>query len=204
YGAARSDLYELFERVSGAFMPGMTPGARRDILDAALHKAYFNGHRPSHSVISGFRLIATCPNEDKSPHSEYEPTKALVACEIGAFGMLFHDGECRDTLTREGIPPIPFETFPYAATLMFADALQDDRRDIDQPSWHRDGVLESLEVDATKRCVRATVNMLELPELSWWPYKIAEYENVLSWINQRSDIRFEIDYRTKAGLMVAP
>jgi hypothetical protein len=80
---------------------------------------------------------------------------------------------------------------------MFADALQDDRRDIATSTFPKEGVLQSLSVKAGN--VLATVSLPQIP-IMYWPGKIVEYQSVTGWINSASDTKFNIDYRSEAGL----
>ena len=77
---------------------------------------------------------------------------------------------------------------------MFADALQDDRRDITASVFPAKGVLESISV--TPKKVLATVCLKKIP-VNWWPGKIVEYESVMAWINSASETKFFIDYKTR-------
>jgi hypothetical protein len=199
YLEARIDLVALFTRVSDSWRP---VGFGQDVVsnfDPALRRAYFDGRRCGHSLISGLYLITRCRNDRAPKHDLYDPEIALKACIIAALSMMFHDQHSRETLCSNGIPSIPFEQLPYAATLMFTDALQDDRRDITRAEFPRAGVLEGLAVVPDRTRVTARVCLPRVP-LRYWPGKIAEYESVLLWINRASDTKFAIDYTTSAGL----
>jgi hypothetical protein len=113
--------------------------------------------------------------------------------------MMFHDPHTRETLCSLGIPSVPFEQLPYAAVLMFADALQDDRRSIRTTEFPAKGVLEAVQVDLSQRIVTARVCLPRLT-VDEWPWRIVEYESVLAWINRASDMKFAIDYRSSAKL----
>lgn len=199
YLEAREDLVKLFTRVSGAWRP---VGFGDDVIssfDPALRRAYFDGRRCGHSLISGLYLITRCRCDRVAKHALYDPEISLKACIIAALSMMFHDQHTRQTLHTNGVPPVPFEQLPYAATLMFTDALQDDRRDITCSEFPRAGVLEEIAVEPAKGTVTATVCLPRVP-LRYWPSKIAEYESVLRWINPASDTKFAIDYTTSARL----
>lgn len=198
FGDARRDLHELIKRVSD-FIPKELGEDPVETFDSAIRTAYFDGQRSSHSLMSGLTLIARCSGDTTVKDAEYETRVAMTACEIAALSMMFHDTLCREKLKSAGVPPIPFEVLPYAATLMFVDALQDDRRDVSKGQFPKHGVLQSIEVDKAEAVVTANVCLLELPT-SWWPYKIEEYESVLAWINGASEARFAIDYRSLARL----
>jgi hypothetical protein len=199
YLEPRKDLLQLFARTCGQWAPGISGKDLTAKFDPALRKAYFDGERASHSVVSGLSLIQLCSNDATTHEPEYEKLTALTACEIAALNMLFHDKRCRDTLLAAGVPAVPFEQLPYASVLMFVDALQDDRRDIQNNVFRRHGVLNSLQVDTQKQTVTAKVCLRELP-VSGWPYRIAEYRSVTQWINEASDTHFEIDHLSQIGL----
>ena len=124
---------------------------------------------------------------------------ALTACVIAALCMMFHDPRCRAALQSSGIPPIAYESLPYACVLMYVDSLQDDRRDISVSRFNKHGVLASVTISPTLRKVNAQVCLPEVP-VKGWPGRIAEYESVMGWINAKSDTRFTIDYRSRAKL----
>jgi len=197
YLEARNDLVELFKRVSGCWEPVGFGEDASQAFDPAIRRAYFDGKKCGHSLISGLYLIRRCQRDDATKHAQYDKRTALKACIIASLGMMFHDPHTRETLGSLGIPAIPFEQLPYAATLMFADALQDDRRNIRTSEFAARGVLEAVAVDADNRTVDARVSLRKLP-VKYWPWKIAEYESVLAWINGGSETRFRIDY--KSGL----
>ncbi len=113
--------------------------------------------------------------------------------------MLFHDQRCRDKLEVSGLPPVAFEELPYASTLMFADCLQDDRRDIAKAAFPKHGVLSSLNIDLAEALVEAAVDLRQA-SLTRWPYLIAEFENVTHWINRESKTKFLIDYQSAAAI----
>jgi len=110
--------------------------------------------------------------------------------------MMFHDPYCRQTLQVNGVSPIPFELLPYAATLIFVDAIQDDRRDISTSSFPAKCVFEALTINGAQKEVAATVDLSSI-DIQHWPGKIVEYEGAMDWINSASDTKFTIDYRTK-------
>jgi len=167
-------------------------------IDQVLRSAYFDGTTTGHSLVSGLSLINLC-NTDRTHHNRYyDKTTAQLACEVAASGMLFHDQSCRETLVGAGVKPIPFETLPYAAMLMFVDALQDDRRDISTIRFCRSGVLQSITIEREGRIVRAQVSLPHL-ELKYWPARIAEYESVMWWINSGSNAKFLIDNVVPTG-----
>jgi len=91
------------------------------------------------------------------------------------------------------VNPIPFQYLPYAATLTFVDAIQDDRRDVSRSRFRQHGVLDSLQVDQANGLVNARVMLSNVP-IRFWPNKIAEYHSVMNWINPGSVIKFVIEY----------
>jgi len=97
------------------------------------------------------------------------------------------------------LPEVSFEQLPYASTLMFVDALQDDRRDIGRNVFRKHEILNSLQINTRCQKVNATVCLRELPVQNW-PYRIAEYDSVTRWINKASDTTFKIDYLSRIGL----
>jgi hypothetical protein len=193
FAGARRDLASLYRRAANRWIP---PTQRTDsnTFDTAVEKAYFDGRNTSHSVVSGLRLIQLCQTLNRPQAAAYRPNIALIACEIAALCMMFHDQRCRAILASEGIAPIPFERLPFAALLMFVDALQDDRRDIARSRFRRLGVLRQVTVAG--RAVSAVVCLPEVPLKGWAP-RIAEYESVMAWINSSSHTRFGINYRSK-------
>jgi len=199
YLSARNDLVELFRRVSGNWEPAGFGDDTSLAFDPALRKAYFSDNKCGHSLISGLYLVRRCQNDEAAQHQHYDRPTALKACLIACLSMMFHDPHARATLTTNGIPPVPFEQLPYGAVLMFADALQDDRRDIRASEFATNGVLERVDVNAEERRITAHVCLPRLP-VQAWPWRIVEYESVVAWINGASESRFEIDYRTAARL----
>lgn len=195
FAVAREDMRQLYARTIRRWLPPSIASApSQDLFDKALRQAYFDGNSTSHSLISGLRLIQQCRNDKTVKRSDYEPATALIACEVAALSMLFHDPRCRAILLEAGIAPVPFKKLPYAATLMFVDALQEDRRDITNDKFNVHGVLADLSVDNESRVVKATVCLRELPSLRLWSGKIAEFEDVLGWIAANSGVKFEIEY----------
>ncbi len=191
---AREDLVKLFTRVSDAWRPA---GFGDDVVasfDPALRRAYFDGRRCGHSLISGLYLITRCRRDRAAKHELYDPEISLKACIIAALSMMFHDQHTRDTLCSNGIPSIPFEQLPYAATLMFTDALQDDRRDITCSEFPRAGVLEGIAVNSVTGAVTATVCLPRVP-LRYWPAKIAEIRKRLA-VDQ-SGVRYKVRDRLR-------
>jgi len=199
YVASRKDLLQLFTRTCGHWSPAFTGRDATTAFDSALRKAYFDGERAGHSVVSGLSLIQLCRNDQTVPEVGYDKAVALTACEIAGLNMLFHDKHSRETMIAAGLPEIPFEQMPYASTLMFVDALQDDRRDIRTSVFKRHGVLNSLQVNPQDQTVSAEVCLRELP-VEGWPQRIAEYASVTHWINNGSDMRFHIDHLSGIGL----
>jgi hypothetical protein len=194
---ARNDLVALFTRVAGVWE--LSGGGGSDPVqkfDPALRRAYFDGRKCGHSLVSGLNLIKRCRKSKAVPAANYDGEKALKACVIAALSMMFHDPHSRRTLVENGVPPISFEDLPYATTLMFADALQDDRRDIEVSKFPKEGVLASLSVK--QGIVLATVCLTKIP-VKWWPSKIVEYQSVMGWINNVSDTKFKIEYRSQLG-----
>jgi hypothetical protein len=196
FAEARRLLIKLFERVSGTWDldPESDVVAR---FDPALQRAYFNGRKCGHSLASGLYLITQCLRDRAQKHKDYDKAAASKACVIAALGMMFHDPYCRQTLQTNGIAPIPFELLPYASTLMFVDAIQDDRRDIRTSSFPAKCIFEELAFDGARGVV-ATVD-IRLIEMKHWPGKIVEYEDAMRWINAASATKFTIDYRTRLG-----
>lgn len=194
---ARTDLVELFKRVAGLWdLSGTSAGGPSADFDPALRRAYFDGRRCGHSLVSGLNLIKLCRGARGVRHRKYDPEKALKAAVIAALSMMFHDRHARHTLASNGVPPISFEDLPYAVALMFVDALQDDRRDIETSTFPEEGVLESVSVHRGN--VLATVCLPRIPA-RYWASKIVEYQSVMGWIKSASQAEFKIDYRTKAG-----
>jgi hypothetical protein len=90
-------------------------------------------------------------------------------------------------------------------SLMFVDSLQDDRRDIAQPRFPEHGVLSDLRIDVQKKVVTAEVSLPEVEKgVFGWPGRIAEYIDVLNWINTTPGVKFVIDYKTRANLPRKP
>ena len=199
FAAARRDLSSLYRRAAKKWTPPTLRASQQDAFDNAVKRAYFDGANPSHSLVSGLRLINLCQSDNVPKAADYDPELALTACIIAALGMMFHDQRCRAALTAGGVSPIAFEQLPYASLLMFVDALQDDRRDITKSRFRACGVLRGIEVAEDGSGVNAVVCLREVPVKGWAP-RIAEYESVMSWINSGSQIKFRIDYRTEAGL----
>jgi hypothetical protein len=162
-------------------------------FDEATRLAYFDGKQAGHSLFSGLTLIQHCLSDNTVPHQHFSKPLAVTACNVACLSMLFHDQRCREILKRESIAAIPFQYLPYAAVLMFVDALQDDRRDVSTSRFRARGVLDSLSVDPVNGLVTARVALANLP-IRYWPYKIAEYENVMNWINPVSRTKFIVDY----------
>lgn len=197
YAAPRQDLHDLYNRTVRKWVPPTIARKGADLFDEAVRAAYFDGKIASHSLISGLRLINACRSQKVPRDRKFNPVAALTACEIAALCMMFHDPRCRDILQRAGIPPIPFESLPYACLLMYVDCLQDDRRDISKSRFNKHGVLASVAIRPLR--VSAEVCLPEVP-VNGWPGRIAEYESVMQWINAESDTRFTIDYRARAKL----
>jgi hypothetical protein len=162
-------------------------------FDRATRRAYFGGDKAGHSLLSGLTLINRCLSDRTAPHSHYQRATALSACNIACLSMLFHDQYCRETMSGAQVNPIPFQYLPYAATLMFVDAIQDDRRDVSTSRFRQHGVLDSLQVDQANGLVNARVMLSNVP-IRFWPNKIAEYHSVMNWINPGSVIKFVIEY----------
>jgi len=200
FAQTRKDLRALYNRTVRKWLPPTLKKKKdKDFFDASLRAVYFDGRRTSHSVISAFKLIHSCRPlgvpQSTLPDKEIARTSSVIA----ALCMLFHDQRTREMLERDGIGPIAFEKLPYAATLMFVDCLQDDRRDITCARFRELGLLKTVEVCDYGTAVRALVCLREVP-ISGWPKRIAEYESVMRWINMESDVNFQIDYRRLAGL----
>jgi hypothetical protein len=203
FSAARKDLLDLFRRISDRWVPDSIGADVALKFDAALEAAYFDNGRLSHSIVSGLSLIQLCRTDTAKKSKQYDPLKALIATEIAALSMMFHDHRCRNKLQECGLPPLPFEELPYASVLMFADALQDDRREISTSTFSTNGVLTSLIVESEKEIVRAVISLPQ-DRRSDWPFMIAEYESVTRWINRRSDVKFMIDYSSRTRLTLPP
>lgn len=199
YAKPRKDLHNLYNRSVRKWRPPTLPHKSADVFDKAIQKAYFDGKQPSHSLISGLKLINACRTQKVPTVAAYSPDTALTACVIAALCMMFHDPKCRSALQAAGIPPIAFESLPYASVLMYVDSLQDDRRDISVSRFAKHGVLTSTDISQEHRRVNAQVCLREVP-VKGWPGRIAEYESVMAWINKSSETRFTIDYRSRAKL----
>src|SRR5262249_4804583 len=142
-----------------------------DDFDPAMRRAYFDGNKCGHSLGAGLNLIKKCKKKRAGQANNFDREKAPKSLGIAALSMMFHDPHSRYTITANGVPPISFEDLPYATTLMFADALQDDRRDITASAFPIDGVLDSITVKSGS--VVATVCLVRIP-VKWWPGKIVE------------------------------
>jgi hypothetical protein len=199
YAAPRQDLHDLYNRTVRKWTPPTIKKRSADEFDGAIQKAYFDGRQASHSLISGLSLINTCRAQNVPRPKKFSPETALTACVIAALSMMFHDPKCRSELQRSGIPPIAFESLPYACVLMYVDCLQDDRRDISISRFNQHGVLASIKISPEQRTVKAQVCLREV-SIKGWPGRIAEYESVMGWINAESETKFTIDYRSRAKL----
>lgn len=193
FASPRNDLRSLMNIVGGEFFPSESQEGAADKFDAALRSAYFDGQTVGHSVISALALIYRVRTDTSIKPPAHDPATALIASEIAGLSMIFHDPGCRDKLAKEGISPVPFNLLPYAATLMYVDAIQDDRRDITKEAWPVHGVLRELTVSADKKTVAARVCLAGLPA-SWWPFKVVEYDSVLKWVNGPSQVNFKVNY----------
>lgn len=197
---ARDLLVRLYSRVLKKWKASIAATVGKDEFDSALRQAYFDGRQVSHSLVSGIKLIQDCL-QDKVVQRRRSPDTALTACTIAALSMMFHDQKCRGNLRKAGVAPFGFTKLPYAAVLMFVDCLQDDRRDIKEPRFPRHGVLSELRVDSQRKTVTATVCLPEVEKgVSGWPGRIAEYSDVLRWVNSTPGVVFEIDFTTLARL----
>jgi hypothetical protein len=206
WSPARHDMRSLFQQLSGTWTSIRSDESIWAKFDDALKLAYFklDGGKGLHSLLSGLRLIDVCSDEPRGvKHPDYNKTVTQNTSVIAALCMLFHDEKCRDIFERHGIVPISFELLPYAAGLMFVDALQEDRRDINAKEFPADGFLEDFSADASKGTVSVIVRMDAIP-LRYWPSKIAEMLSVLRWINERSATNFSIDYQTVVGISFTP
>ncbi|MGB7718346.1 MAG: hypothetical protein WBL65_00515 [Bryobacteraceae bacterium] len=199
FAGARKNLSSLHRRAVRKWTPPTLREFQPDAFDNAVQRAYFDGRNPSHSLVSGLRLINLCQSHNVPEAKEYDPKVALTACVIAALGMMFHDQRCRAVLTAGGIAPIAFEHLPDASLLMFVDALQDDRRDISKSRFRVCGVLRRIEFASEGKVVKALVCLREV-SVKDWARRIAEYESVMSWIGSQSQASFRIDYKTEAGL----
>ena len=199
YAAPRQDLHDLYNHSVKKWVPPSVIKKNPDVFDDAVRRAYFDGRVTSHSLISGLRLINSCRSQDVPRPKKFNAETALAACVIAALCMMFHDPRARGILRSTGIPPIAFESLPYASVLMYVDSLQDDRRDISKSRFDAHGVLASVGIDVGETTVHAEVCLPEVA-LKGWPGRIAEYESVMSWINEKSEAKFTIDYRSRAKL----
>jgi hypothetical protein len=199
YAAPRQDLHDLYNRTVRKWVPPSVAKKGADVFDEAIRKAYFDECAASHSLVSGLRLINNCRTQNVPRAKMYSPETALAASVIAALCMMFHDPACRATLQRSGIPPIAFESLPYATVLMYVDCLQDDRRDISVSRFNEHGVLATVKISPQQRTVEAQVCLPEVA-IGGWPGRIAEYESVMGWINAKSRTGFTIDYRSRARL----
>jgi hypothetical protein len=200
FRAARELLVSLYSRVLKKWKPPGLKSLLKDDFSEALRRAYFDGRQVSHSLVSGIKLIQDCQH-DHVTQRRRAPDVALTGCTIAALSMMFHDQKCRATLKDAGVPPFGFEKLPYAAVLMFVDSVQDDRRDISQARFPRHGVLADLRIDSQNRVVTAEVCLPEVEKGVWgWPGRIAEYRDVLGWVNTTPGVKFVIDYTTRAHL----
>lgn len=197
FAGPRKELHGLYDRTVKKWLPSSVAQKGPDLFDRAMKKAYFDGSSTTHSLVSGLRLISLCRTHEKvvRPHG-YDPKVAEAACYIAALCMMFHDQKCREELKSAGIRPIAFEHLPYAAVLMYVDSLQDDRRTTETTRFPDHGVLHSLAVSSDGALVTAVVCLPEL-KVSEWAKRIVEYESVMNWINAESEVRFEVDYRTR-------
>jgi hypothetical protein len=190
---ARRELQLIYRELTRASREIRRLIAAPTIFDRATRLAYFEKNREGHSLLSGLYLINRCLSDQTAPHRHFNRATAIRACDIACLSMLFHDQDCRETMAKADVKPLPFHCLPYAAVLMFVDALQDDRRDVRTSRFRARGVLDSLQVDAQNGLVSARV-MLANVALERWPSKIAEYHSVTNWINSRSETKFIIDY----------
>jgi len=161
--------------------------------------------RKTFPQVSGLRVITECNGADQVPQQNgYNALAAKKAGVIAALSMMFHDPHTRDVLDEHNIQPISFELLPYAATLTFVDALQEDRRNIKSWQFPRACVFNNLHINMNPTTVHAIVDLHQIP-IKYWPSKILEFESCLSWVNGASTTKFSIDYRTPQNLhLVAP
>jgi hypothetical protein len=200
FAIARKNLIHLFDLVSGRW--NLT-GSSDDLtarFETAMGEAYFDGNKCGHSLLSGLRIITEC-NEARvvSQHNAYNDTAAKKACHISALSMMFHDPHTREVFSAHEIPPISFELLPYAATLVFVDGLQEDRRNIKDWEFPKACIFNDLQVDVLHSQVRAVVNLEQIP-IKYWAPKILEFESCLAWVNGGSMTQFSIDYRSAQKL----
>lgn len=189
---SRADLLDLYRRIRNVWLPPQVAGKIDDEFDLALRKAYFDGTRSSHSLLSGLTLIRNYLEDPTNTPGTEEYNRSLAALEIAALAIVFHDPRCRALLENNGVPAVPFEQLPYAALLVFVDALQEDRRRINIESWPTHGVLNGVSILRTGSTVRADVCLREL-SLRYWPAKLIEYSDALRWLNASTTVSFEID-----------
>jgi hypothetical protein len=173
YAAPRRDLHDLYNRTVRKWVPPSIAKKGPDLFDKAVRRAYFDGRVASHSLISGLRLINSCRSQNVPRPKKFSSDMALTACVIAALCMMFHDPRCRSVLQHSGIPPIAFESLPYACVLMYVDSLQDDRRDISISRFNKHGVLTSVNVNPEQYRVHAEVCLREVL-VPGWPGRIAE------------------------------
>jgi hypothetical protein len=191
---ARADLLDLYRRIKNIWMPPQVAARVEDPFNDALRKAYFDGQTSSHSLLSGLTLIRNFIEDQTNMPGTEEYNRSLAALEIAALSIMFHDPRCRDQLQKNGVPPLPFEQLPFAALLVFVDALQEDRRDIKFDTWPTHGVLNGVRILRRGTVVRADVCLREL-SLRYWPAKLIEYMDAVSWLNTSAQVLFEVCWK---------
>ncbi len=203
FADARRQLVHIFDVVSGHWdLTGASNGLTTS-FETAMAEAYFDGTKCGHSLLSGLRVITECYNaEAVSQQNGFNQQATRKAGLIAALSMMFHDLHTREVFAEHKIPPISFELLPYAATLMFVDALQEDRRNIKDWQFPQACIFNDLQINPNPAAVHAIVDLHQIP-IKYWPGKILEFESCLNWVNGASTTRFSIDYRTAQNLRLA-
>jgi hypothetical protein len=203
FAVARKDLIHLFDLVSGRWELTQVSDSPEDLtpkFGLAMGEAYFDGTKCGHSLFSGLRVITECNGANAvSQPNGYNENAAKKACHIAALSMMFHDPHTREVFSEHKIPPISFELLPYAATLVFVDALQEDRRNIKDWQFPKACIFNDIHVDANQSKVHAVMNLEQIP-IKYWTGKILEFESCLAWVNDVSTTKFSIDYRSAQNL----
>lgn len=198
YASARTDLIDLANNLARRWRPHQFRTASDSRLQEAIRSIYFDGSRFGHSLMSGLVLINRCNGDRAAKNVSYNKEVAMSACSIAALSMVFHDSHARAAFTRVAVPQITFEALPYAGMLAFVDALQEDRRTIEKTCFPRQCVLQDVAVNAERRTVTAKVN-LRYARLESWPFKVAEFAEVLEWLSRGSQWHFAINYLSSVG-----
>lgn len=198
FASARDDLFELANSITRLWRPRRFRANTESRFQEAIRKIYFDGSKCGHSLLSGLTLINRCDTDRVAPHNDYDREAALSACSIAALSMVFHDPYARSVFMQQNVLPITFEHLPYAGALAFVDALQEDRRTIEKMKFSSRCILEDVSINPQRRTVTAKMN-LRLIKLESWPWKVAEFAEVLTWLSRGSAWRFKIDYLSTVG-----